>query len=138
LLGLCVCFSSRASTPQEENVANIRAHCAFKFIKIWWSNPNIFFLEISFFTKFTFSKSHFCQKSHVQNFIFQNLLFFYKIHIFKISFLSKFTFWTPHFCNLLENFEFPIETVISDFWTVWEVVLHTGNTSFKTTRLLSW
>ena len=43
-------------------------------------------LKISFFTKFTFSKSHFSQNSQFQ------FLIFHKIHIFKLSFFTKCTF----------------------------------------------
>ena len=56
-------------------------------------NPNfhkIHILKISFFTKFTISKSHFLQNSHFQN------LIFHKIHISKISFFTKFTFQISH------------------------------------------
>ena len=41
-------------------------------------------LKISFFTKFTFSKSHFSQNSHFQK------LIFHKIHIFKHQILTNF------------------------------------------------
>ena len=51
--------------------------------------------KISFFTKFTFPKSHFSHNSHFQNIIF------HKIRIFKISFFSKFTFFNH---QILGNF----------------------------------
>ena len=44
--------------------------------------PKIHILKMSFFTKFTFSNSHFYQNSHFQ------ILIFDKIHIFKISFFT--------------------------------------------------
>ena len=52
--------------------------------------------EISLFTKFTFSKSHFWQKSQFQ------ILIFDKIHIFKISFYPKSTFFKH---QILGNFQ---------------------------------
>ena len=48
--------------------------------------PKIHILKISFFTKFTISKSHFSQNSHFQSVIFD------RIHISKILFFTKFTF----------------------------------------------
>ena len=45
--------------------------------------PKIDILKISYFTKFTFSKSHFLQNSQFQNLIFQ------KIHIFQTPNISR-------------------------------------------------
>ena len=49
--------------------------------------PKIHILKTSFFTKFTFSKSHYSQNSQFQS------LICHKIHIFKVSFFTKFTFF---------------------------------------------
>ena len=69
-------------------------HTGAKILNLSRNSQNLIFhkihnFKISFFTKFTSSKSHFWQNSYFQNLIFD------KIHIFKVSFLNKSYFSDP-------------------------------------------
>ena len=109
-------FFSKPSKKNQPRIVGSELHTGAKILSLSKNShfENLIFhknhnFKVSFFTKFTFWKSHFSQNSQVQNLNFSQKsqfqsLIIYKIHIFKVSFLTKFTFLKVSFFTKIHIF----------------------------------